>query len=311
MKITFTILLLLRVYAASWAQEKVINPFPPDVKRFLFLGNSITYAGEYVTHIETYFVAHYPTLHSEFINAGLPSETVSGLSEQGHADGKFPRPDLHERLQRVLTATQPDWVFTCYGMNDGIYLPLDEDRFQKYKDGINWLHNELVNAGVKKIIHLTPPVFDERKGGHPGYAHVLDVYSEWLMSKGTTEGWNVIDTHRAMKEFLEDHLQYDSSFALAADGVHPGTTGHWLISKEVLLYLGERIPSAESIEDALITIPKGEQILALVSQRQLIMKDAWLTYTGHQRPGMNTGMPMRKAKSKSKQIQKEINQLRE
>ena len=51
---------------------------PKNVKRVLFLGNSITYAGSYVTDIEAYFVAHYPNQAVEFINVGLPSETVSG-----------------------------------------------------------------------------------------------------------------------------------------------------------------------------------------------------------------------------------------
>jgi hypothetical protein len=56
---------------------------PNNVKRVLFLGNSITYAGGYVTDIEAYFVTHYPNQSIEFINVGLPSETVSGLSEEG------------------------------------------------------------------------------------------------------------------------------------------------------------------------------------------------------------------------------------
>ncbi|HAO48254.1 MAG TPA: G-D-S-L family lipolytic protein, partial [Runella sp.] len=54
---------------------------PPQVRRVLFVGNSITYAGSYVTDIEAYFVTHYPQRSIEFINVGLPSETVSGLSE--------------------------------------------------------------------------------------------------------------------------------------------------------------------------------------------------------------------------------------
>jgi hypothetical protein len=40
------------------------------------------------------------------IDAGPPSETVSGLSEEGHAGGQFPRPDLVERLTRVLAVTK-------------------------------------------------------------------------------------------------------------------------------------------------------------------------------------------------------------
>lgn len=311
LKFILSILLLIGHYF-TMAQQHSENPFPSKVKRILFIGNSITYAGEYVTNIEAYFAAQYPALRVEFINVGLPSETVSGLSEPGHADGKFPRPDLHERLARVLKQTKPDWVFACYGMNDGIYMPLDEGRFRKFKEGISWLHDELVKARVKKIFHLTPPVFDERKGGHPEYAHVLDVYSDWLLTQRSVSQWNAVDIHGAMKTYLENHIQKDSSFALAADGVHPGKAGHWIMSKEILLYLGvKNIAAAESISDLLINAKNGDPILQLISQRQLMMKDAWLTSTGHLRPGMATGLPLREAKAKAKKIQKEINTLRD
>ena len=306
-----TFLLTLLIGCHLTMAQPGSGPFPPKVKRVSFIGNSITYAGEYVSNVEAYLLARYPAMKVAFINVGLPSETVSGLSEPGHADGKFPRPDLHERLARVLKQTKPDWVFACYGMNDGIYLPLDEIRFTKFKEGIAWLHNELVNAGVKRIIHLTPPVFDERKSNHPGYAHVLDVYSDWLIAQRETLNWNVADLHGPMKSYLESHSQSDPSFALANDGVHPGKTGHWIMSREILIYLGEKnLNIEESITDAIMTIPNGDKILELVSQRQMIMKDAWLSSTGHQRPGMNTGLSMHMAKKKARQIKKEINDLK-
>ncbi len=107
------------------------------VKRVIFLGDSITYSGGYVGLLEAYFVTRYPGRTIEFINVGLPSETVSGLSEEGHAGGQFPRPDLHERLGRVLEQIRPDLVFACYGMNDGIYLPFNEERFEvQTRDGM-------------------------------------------------------------------------------------------------------------------------------------------------------------------------------
>ena len=79
--------------------------FLPGVKRIVFLGDSITYSGQYVDAFETFLFLRFPARQFEVINVGLPSETVSGLSEDGHADGKFPRPDLHERLDRVLAKT--------------------------------------------------------------------------------------------------------------------------------------------------------------------------------------------------------------
>ena len=216
--------------------------FPPTVKRVVFLGNSITYAGKYVTAIDSYYRSHYPNQPIEFINVGLPSETVSGLSEAGHAGGQFPRPDLHERLGRVLAQTKPDLVFASYGMNDGIYLPFDETRFQSFKDGIEWLHNEVVKTGAA-IIHLTPPVYDDLKGGVAGYGAVLDRYSDWLLSQKTVKNWRVIDVHYPMKEFLDAHRKVDSTygiagFSLADDGVHPGDVGHWIMAKSILLRPG-------------------------------------------------------------------------
>ena len=232
--------LCLEVHSAG---AKGRAALPAKVNRVLFLGDSITYAGNYVSAVEAYFLTRYPGRSLQFINLGLPSETVSGLSEEGHAGGQFPRPDLHERLGRVLKATRPDLVFACYGMNDGIYLPLDEERFSKFRAGMEWLHAQVTKAGAA-IIHVTPPTFDDLKGGHAGYSAVLGKYSEWLLRQRTI-GWNVVDLHGPMDSYLAERRKDDPQFAYAADGVHPNAVGHWIIAKQILLHLG-----AEDIADA-------------------------------------------------------------
>ena len=303
------ILFIVITYLANqWVQAQELvrqSPFPADVKRIAFLGNSITYAGKYITDIEAYFVTRFPNLKIEFINVGLPSETVSGLSEPGHAGGKFPRPDLHERLDRILAQTKPDWVFACYGINDGIYLPLDEERFQKFMDGIKWLHKTVEESGAK-IIHLTPSVYDEVTGKHQGYAAVLDIYSRWLIDQAKKDQWQVIDIYNPMKKFLDDQRKEVSTFALAKDGVHPGEQGHWIIARQVLVYLGETEAEHASGIVELLEGDEGEKIFDLISQRQTIMKDSWLTYIGHKRPGMKVGLPIEDAKQKAAEIEKAI-----
>jgi lysophospholipase L1-like esterase len=104
-------------------------------QRVLFLGDSITASGQYIVDFEAWRILRRDAEPRPILNMGLASETTSGLSEEGHAGGKFPRPDLFERLDRVLALAKPDLVFACYGMNDGIYEPLDEARFAKYRDG--------------------------------------------------------------------------------------------------------------------------------------------------------------------------------
>ena len=164
----------------------------PTAERILFLGDSITYQGTYVTIIEAALIAQYPERHFVVLNLGLSSETVSGRSEEGHAGGRFPRPDLHERLDRILKQLKPDLVIACYGMNDGIYHPLDAGRFAAFQDGVRRLREKVIGAGAD-IIHLTPPVFDPQpiatkvlpagRDHYPtpfaGYNGVLDIYAKW------------------------------------------------------------------------------------------------------------------------------------
>ncbi len=294
----------LAMVAAVQAQPK---PFG-KVQRIVFLGNSITYSGGYVTDLEAWFVARYPKKSYEFINMGLPSETVSGLSEEGHADGKFPRPVLQERLDRVLAITKPGMVFICYGMNDGIYLPFDSARFQKFKEGLQEVHDRIAKTGAK-IIHITPPDYDDATGPVKGYEATLDRYANWVFRQKDS-GWNVVDIHYAMKNYTAMQRKKDSSFTLAKDGVHPGGLGHWIIARELLLYLGENgVMNAADIHAALGKIKNGEAILNLVAQRQQIMKDAWLTAAGHKRPGMNKGLPLVEAEIKYSELEKQVRAL--
>ena len=280
---------------------------PEEVDKILFLGNSITYSGQYISYIEAYLTLQYPERKLEFINMGLPSETVSGLSEPNHAQGKFPRPDLKERLHRILSKVKPDLVFANYGINDGIYLPFDDERFQKFKDGILWMHNEVVKTGAD-IIHLTPTVYDGIDANV--YDNVMNIYSDWLISRRNTANWKIIDIHDPMKRQLQEQRLQNPKFTFAADGVHPNKNGHGVIAKQVLIDLGEDIASDSiTIETAIASFENGKQVMELIEKRQAITKDAWLSAIGHKRPGMSQGIPLEKAQQKTKQLEKQLYKL--
>lgn len=308
--VVVAVVLLALSAAAAPLHAQHHAALPAGVRRVLFLGDSITYSGQYVGFVEAYFRMGEPDCAVEFVNAGLSSETVSGLSEEGHAGGKFPRPDLHERLDRVLERVKPDLVFACYGMNDGIYLPLDEERFGKFKDGMRWLHGRVTEAGAK-IVHVTPPPFDETKGKGPGYAAVLDRYSEWLLEQRAAAGWDVVDIHAPMTRYVAERRKADPRFALAGDGVHPNELGHWLMAQQILTQLGAADVAEFKDAAAMASAAgaNGPQILKLVRQREDMMKDAWLTATGHKRPGVRRGLPLDEAKAKAAKIDKQIRDL--
>ncbi len=284
------------------------SPLLPGARRVLFLGDSITYSGQYVETIDAYFATRYPSRSIDLLNLGLPSETVSGLSEEGHAGGKFPRPDLHERLNRVLDKVRPDVVIACYGMNDGIYLPFSSQRFAAYTNGVMRLRQQVARAGAK-MIHVTPPVFDEAKGKGPGYAETLDRYATWMLSQ-RSQGWDVVDLHGPMSRALAEGKEADPTFFLAGDGIHPGELGHWIMAKQILLHLGAQdVAGSNNTLAMLENSPNGAQILKLVQQRQRLLKDAWLTNIGHQRPGMSKGLPWPEAQAKVAELEKQIRAL--
>lgn len=296
-------------YVQALGQKKVDSFGWGYGQKVLFLGNSITYAGQYVAMTESLFLSSHPKGKPEFINSGLPSETVSGLSEPNHADGKFPRPCLFDRLDNVLDKINPEVVFVCYGMNDGIYLPFDSVRFGAYKNGIIRLHKRLVDQGVKRIIWMTPPVHDDPQLRLNGYNNVLDRYAEWLIGFAKKQSWEIIDLHFPMRHYLEARIEKDAQFKLAEDGVHPGELGHWLMAKEIVQHLMPNYPIERTWDDNLHSKPKHRQLYALVFKRQTIMKDSWLTFTGHKRPGLSKGIPVQDASKVYTTIQYEIKTL--
>ena len=298
--------------------ESVLN-----ARRIVFLGDSITYAGGYIDLAETWLRTGFPNSPLDIIDLGLPSETVSGLTEPGHAGGAFPRPVLSERLSRVLDKAKPALIFACYGMNDGIYYPFDEQKFRAFQRGIIELREQAKAAGAD-IIHLTPPTFDsvplrghtlpagEREYRIPfeGYNTALDKYSSWLMSQ-RTNGWKVIDIHEPMNRFLNDRRKAEPAFVLATDGVHVNAIGHWIIAREILRALGADTAICEpATPSALLeTHPHSRELLKLIEQKNQFRKDSWLNATGHKRPGMAKGKPLDEVENAAESIETKIRDL--
>ena len=277
-------------------------------KRVVFLGDSITAAGDYISMIEGRLLLSYGWDIPELINLGLPSETCTGLSEPDHP---FPRPDVHERLDRALQRSSPDVVVACYGMNDGIYYPFDEERFAAYQAGIRKLLEKVKASGAKCIL-LTPPAFDPepfRKQGkllpgdaekfawfaiYEGYDKVIQRYADWIKSAEDL-GVARIDVHDPVRDFLVSKRVEDADFTLSGDGVHMYRNGHRLLADAVLSAWG--VEPSTQLEEGLLN---------LCHQKNQLLHAAWLTHVGHKRPGGKAGLPLAKAESKAQDLDESI-----
>lgn len=278
--------------------------------RIVFLGDSITAGGGYVAAFDAWVTAqrfeHPPTI----INLGLPSETISGLSEDGHAGGAFPRPDLAERLDRVLKLTKPNLVFACYGINCGIYQPLDEERFARYQSGAKTLKAAVEKQGGQ-IIFITPPYYDALKQPKQAfYNGVLDRYSAWLVEQGQHDKWQVIDLHTAMTKEVEKRRQADPNFTFAPDGVHPNDAGQWFMAQQLIAWFGdERAAKTESPKAMLQTAEVSVDVWPLVQRRMGVLRDAHVATAGHKRPGVGKGLPLEEAQKQAAELSQQIQTL--
>ncbi|HUY92098.1 MAG TPA: SGNH/GDSL hydrolase family protein [Pirellulales bacterium] len=300
---------LLALPQLAHAAEAEANKWLAESKRLAFLGDSITAAGAYVANFDAWLVSRKPASAPEVIDCGLPSETVSGLSEEGHAGGAFPRPDLHERLDRVLKLTKPDLVIACYGINCGIYEPFDEKRFERYQQGILKLKQRVEASGARLVL-VTPPYYDDQRAPRPfSYNAVLDRYSDWLLDQRKA-GWQMIDLHGPMTREVERRRTADPEFTFQPDGVHPNDAGHWFIAQQLIRFFGDKEAAEAATPEAMLAA-RGlpEDLLKTVRQRVNVLRDAYVAAAGHKRPGVAQGLPVAEAEVQAEKLSAEIRKM--
>jgi lysophospholipase L1-like esterase len=280
-----------------------------ECRRIVFLGDSITAAGVYVACFDAWLAAQKDTAPHHVIDAGLASETVSGLSEEGHAGGQFPRPDLAERLARVLALTRPDLVIACYGINCGIYEPFDEGRFALYQRGMKNLKQAVEECGARFIV-ITPPFYDDQRLPKSfSYNDVLDRYSEWLI-KRRKEGWHVVDLHGPMTREVAQRRETAPDFTFQPDGVHPNEAGQWFVARQLINWFGdEKSAAAETPQDMLASLGVPVDVLKLAQQRVNLLRDSYVGTAGHKRPGIAKGLPVPEAEQQARDLTTEIEKL--
>jgi len=124
-------------------------------------------------------------------------------------------------------------------------------------------------------------------------------------------GWDVVDVHGPMKRYLLEQRKRDQDFPTCRRWGPYQCHGHWLIAREILLHWG--IPAREVANtvsaEQVLNHPPGLELLPLVQRRQELLKDAWLTATGHKRPDMSKGLPLEEAGRQAQEIEGKIRNL--
>lgn len=259
--------------------------------RVLILGDSITHAGGWVTCLVQQLARHHGRL-PDVVAIGLGSETASGLSEKDHP---FPRPCVHERLGRALERVKPQVVVACYGMNDGIYWPLDDMRMQAFQQGIGKLIADCRAAGATVLL-LTPPPFDPQpvraklrpagaadygfKAPYEGYGGVLEAFARWELTVPVEQA-RTIDLNGPMTAYLVKRRQTDAAFTFSGDGIHPNDQGLLLMADCVLRGLG--YPGVGDDLAAGFAAIKADPLYPQIKRWREQRSDGWRDHVGYTR----------------------------
>lgn len=267
--------------------------FLPVAGKILFLGDSITDDGRYITFIETWLELWGPKPAPQLYNLGVSSETVSGLSEPDHP---FPRPCLFSRLQKALDTVQPDWVVLCYGINDGIYYPHSQERQRAYELGIRKAVETVHSFGAKAVV-MTPPPFDassfRAKGNsltpagaakysfmavYSDYNKVMEAYAQSLLENGQGSD-AVIDIHGALAAHTAARRAADPQCEVG-DGIHPDQSGHLAMAQAIL----EGLFGISSQWSTAIFKEDDWQFFNLVNHRSKLLHSYYKELVGHENP---------------------------
>lgn len=289
----------------------------PDFGRIVFLGDSITDDGTYISFLDSYFFQHQPDHRPAFVNLGVSSETASGLSEPDHP---FPRPCIHDRLESALRESRPDTVVFCYGMNDGIYHPFSEERFAAYRTGILKLIQAIKSHGAEAVA-MTPPPFDplslqgaalqpdgadnySYQAPYENYDAVLQRYGEWLRTlDGTVDG--IVEIYEPLRRHFETEKNRNSAY-VSGDGIHPNADGHWVIAKTLLRSL---FGIAAEEEPEYVRHPYSSPFYRLVLERHRLLSAAWKEHVGHTNVNKAQALPLDLALARGEQLAEEIRRL--
>ncbi len=288
----------------------------PERKRIVFLGDSITENGGYIRYLDAFFLKHFPGHNMELINLGVGSETAAGTHESSHP---FPRPCVHERLGRALEECKPDWVFLCYGMNDGIYHSFSEERFKLFQDGMKNAVGQVKQTGARVIL-MTPPPFDVHsingeaqpeglseyafETPYEDYNGVLGRYADWVTGYGAEQGYTVVNLREPLMFFIAMRREADPAYKYN-DGVHPEDDGHWIMARAIL----NDVFQIEAEDTPEWARSMDGSFIRAVGRRRDVLNAAWREHVGHSNPQKFETLPLADALKLADSLLEDIRKL--
>jgi len=201
-----------------------------DGDHVAIVGDSITEQKFYSTMIEAYLLACQPAADLKTTQFGWGGEKASGFVN---------------RIEDCLIF-KPTVVTTCYGMNDGGYSALDDQRRNDYRRYQREMVQKFKAAGVRFIVVGSPGVVDSETWSRDDpdrdkvYNAALAELRDIAREVAEEEGVAFADVHSVMMDVMvKSKAKYGPAYPLGGrDGVHPPPAGHLVMAYAFLKALG-------------------------------------------------------------------------
>lgn len=191
----------------------------------------------YVNLTGAHIEAIRPDLNIRLINRGVSGNTIR---------------DLKDRWELDVLALQPDCLSVCIGVNDvwrQCDTPLQLER-QVFPEEFIATYRELLartRPQTKCLILIKPFLFDNNP--EDSMRRLIADYGRMVEKLAGEFDASLVDPQPA----IDSYLRYRHSSCIAWDRVHPDTTGHLLVARELLRTIGLEIGWGADGSQQLIT----------------------------------------------------------
>lgn len=240
-----------------------------------FVGNSITFNGEFFHQIALFHTLRYPMQPIRIFNSGIGGNTAA---------------DVLERLDDDVLDKKPQVCVLKLGMNDvkkELYLPeaakdpdIDRKRraaLETYRQNYEKIIQRLLAAHCRLVLQ-TPTIYDQTAAiaaaKQTGRNDALGICTQIVKGLAHKYHLPVVDYWNFLGP-LNQALQAKDSTAtlIGPDRVHPGATGHFLMAYQFLITTGEKPLVAE------INITNGKDVQSRqVTLRRIIKMPGGLEF---------------------------------
>lgn len=194
------------------------------------IGDSITEQKQYSVFIEDYLLMCKPQADLRTTQFGWSGETSWGFAA---------------RMGNDMIPFGTAVATTCYGMNDGGYSPMTDEKAKHYHDAMTSIVEQLKAGGVRFIVVGSPGCVDSETFHHsPPQAEMYNktLAAERDLAKQVAQEQQVAfaDVYDPMIDVMTKAKEkFGKRYDLAGgDGVHPNANGHLVMAYAFLKGLG-------------------------------------------------------------------------